>query len=94
MRTILEPNYPYTSTAFLHLHSNFRFVICFIYSTGKVGITLNIGWGEPADNTTSSADAAERSIQFAGGWFANPIWGATGGYPQVMIDKVHSIFHY
>ena len=59
-----------------------------------MGITLNIGWGEPADNTTSSADAAERSIQFAGGWFANPIWGATGGYPQVMIDKVHSIFHY
>lgn len=55
---------------------------------GKVGITLNISWGEPADNTTASADAAERSIQWAGGWFANPIWGATGNYPQVMIDLI------
>lgn len=55
---------------------------------GKVGITLNISWGEPADNSTTSAAAAERSIQFAGGWFANPIWGGTGDYPQVMIDKI------
>jgi len=57
-----------------------------------VGITLNISWGEPADGTQASADAAERSIQFAGGWFANPIWGGTGDYPQVMIDKVRFYF--
>lgn len=54
-----------------------------------MGITLNISWGEPADNSTASAEAAERSMQWAGGWFANPIWGPTGNYPQVMIDKVH-----
>jgi len=53
---------------------------------------LNISWGEPADNSTASADAAERSIQWAGGWFANPIWGATGNYPQVMIDLVYFQF--
>jgi len=48
---------------------------------------LNISWAEPEDNSTSAAAAAERSLQFAGGWFANPIWG-NGDYPQVMIDMV------
>lgn len=53
-----------------------------------MGITLNISWGEPEDNSTANIDAAERSMQFAGGWFANPIWGPNGDYPQVMIDQV------
>lgn len=53
-----------------------------------MGITLNISWAEPEDNSTASIDAAERSLQFAGGWFANPIWG-NGDYPQVMIDLVN-----
>ncbi|XP_046442120.1 lactase-phlorizin hydrolase-like [Daphnia pulex] len=55
---------------------------------GKVGITLNISWAEPEDNSTSAAAAAERSLQFAGGWYANPIWGPNGDYPQVMVDLI------
>ena len=56
-------------------------------STGKVGITLNIGWDEPEDGSAENIAAAERSIQFAGGWFANPIFGS-GDYPAVMKDQV------
>jgi beta-glucosidase/6-phospho-beta-glucosidase/beta-galactosidase len=55
--------------------------------TGKVGITLNIGWDEPEDGSAENIAAAERSIQFAGGWFANPIFGS-GDYPAVMKDQV------
>jgi lactase-phlorizin hydrolase len=57
-----------------------------------VGITLNISWAEPEDNSTSATAAAERSLQFAGGWYANPIWGPNGDYPQVMIDLVMVFF--
>ena len=58
-------------------------------TAGKVGITLNINWGEPINQTASAIDAAERSVQWAGGWFANPIFSSAGNYPQVMIDKVN-----
>ncbi|XP_046643173.1 cytosolic beta-glucosidase-like [Daphnia pulicaria] len=54
---------------------------------GKAGITLNINWYDPKDNQTSSQEAAERAMQFLGGWFANPIFG-DGGYPAVMRQKV------
>lgn len=60
-------------------------------SKGKVGITLNISWSEPENNSTANIDAAERALQFSGGWFANPIWGPNGNYPQVMIDQVRII---
>jgi beta-glucosidase/6-phospho-beta-glucosidase/beta-galactosidase len=56
-------------------------------ATGKAGITLNINWYDPKDNQTSSQEAAERAMQFLGGWFANPIFG-DGGYPAVMRQKV------
>ena len=51
-------------------------------------IALNFNWGEPADSTTASIDAAERNMQWVGGWMANPIFGSNGDYPQIMIDKV------
>lgn len=56
--------------------------------TGKAGITLNINWYDPKDDQTSSRDAAERAMQFLGGWFANPIFG-NGEYPAVMRQKVN-----
>ena len=55
-----------------------------------MGITININWAEPADNTIASANAAERHLQWAGGWFANPVFG-NGDYPQIMIDTVFII---
>jgi lactase-phlorizin hydrolase len=35
-------------------------------------------------------EAAERALQFLGGWIANPIYG-TGDYPDVMKQKVGKI---
>lgn len=55
---------------------------------GKVGITNVITFAEPVDNTNASIEAAERTMQFGGGWFANPIWGGNGDYPDIMISKV------
>lgn len=54
---------------------------------GKVGIALNINWYSPATDLTADADAAERALQFMGGWFANPIFGS-GDYPSIMKQKV------
>ena len=31
--------------------------------SGQVGITLNIGWSEPADSTTASKEASDRAIE-------------------------------
>ena len=58
-----------------------------MFGTGKVGIALNINGYLPADAEIASADAAERALQFMGGWFANPIFG-TGDYPSIMKIKV------
>lgn len=55
--------------------------------TGKVGITVNINWYESKDGQPENIEAAERALQFLGGWIANPIYGS-GDYPQVMIEKV------
>ncbi len=54
---------------------------------GKAGITLNINWYDPKDDQVTSQDAAERAMQFLGGWFANPIFG-NGEYPAIMRQKV------
>ena len=55
---------------------------------GKVGITLNMNWNEPAIfNETSHIEAAETKQQFQTGWFANPIF-VNGKYPDIMRQKV------
>lgn len=55
--------------------------------SGKAGITLNINWYQGKDDSIANADAAERAMQFLGGWFANPIYGS-GDYPGIMRLKV------
>ncbi|XP_067935078.1 cytosolic beta-glucosidase-like [Watersipora subatra] len=52
---------------------------------GKVGITLNVEWKEP--KYANQTAAADRSLDFMLGWFANPIY-VNGNYPQSMIDQV------
>ncbi|XP_076434590.1 lactase/phlorizin hydrolase-like [Babylonia areolata] len=55
---------------------------------GQVGITINYGWSEPLDPLNpSDVEAAERSIQFYGGWFGHPIL-VNGDYPDVMKWRV------
>merc|ERR1712223_2381741 len=57
---------------------------------GKVGITLNMNWAEPAIfNDSSHVEAAETKQQFESGWFANPIF-VNGKYPDIMRQKVKS----
>ncbi|KAM4697905.1 lactase/phlorizin hydrolase [Rhinophrynus dorsalis] len=51
---------------------------------GKVGISLNSDWAEPASSTNSAdVEAAERYLQFMLGWFAHPIL-VNGDYPDVL----------
>ncbi|XP_057373386.1 lactase/phlorizin hydrolase-like [Daphnia carinata] len=57
------------------------------FQQGKVGIALNVNWYSPATDLTADADAAERALQFMGGWFANPIFGS-GDYPSIMKQKI------
>ncbi|KAJ0396578.1 hypothetical protein P43SY_003319 [Pythium insidiosum] len=57
---------------------------------GRIGITLNCDWREPAPTSDPQAlkrneDAAERSLLFNLGWFADPVY--FGDYPQVMKDR-------
>ena len=55
---------------------------------GTIGITLNIHWAEPQDpRNPEHVDASERVVQFALGWFAQPIL-IDGKYPQVMRDQI------
>ena len=49
-----------------------------------MGITINYGWSEPLDpHNPANVEAAERSINFYGGWFGHPIL-VNGDYPDVM----------
>lgn len=57
--------------------------------SGKIGITLNCDWREPKacnnqDLFKKNQEAAERSLLFNLGWFADPIY--FGDYPKIMRD--------
>mmetsp|Transcript_35540 Transcript_35540/g.53794 ORF Transcript_35540/g.53794 Transcript_35540/m.53794 type:complete len:465 (-) Transcript_35540:120-1514(-) len=56
---------------------------------GLIGITNNCDFRFPK-NPASSADraAAQRSVEFCLGWFADPIWGEEGDYPPVMRERL------
>ncbi|KAG8688814.1 Beta-glucosidase 1B, partial [Ceratobasidium sp. 395] len=49
---------------------------------GQIGITLNGDWAEPYDQTPANIDAAQHALDFAIGWFADPIY--LGHYPAYM----------
>jgi len=51
---------------------------------GKIGITNNCDWREPASTKPEDVAAAERAVLFWLGWFADPIYGKTGDYPEPM----------
>ena len=52
---------------------------------GVCAITINSDWSEPQDaNNADDVTAAERLLQCKFGWFANPIFGSDGDYPDVM----------
>ncbi|QRV84762.1 glycoside hydrolase family 1 protein [Ceratobasidium sp. AG-Ba] len=49
---------------------------------GQIGITLNGDWSEPYDQTPENIAAAQHALDFAIGWFADPIY--LGHYPAYM----------
>ncbi|WVR09713.1 hypothetical protein IAU60_006789 [Kwoniella sp. DSM 27419] len=53
---------------------------------GTIGITLNGDWTEPFDDSPENIEAAQRKMDFAVGWFADPIH--LGRYPQSMVDML------
>ncbi len=49
---------------------------------GRIGITNNCDWREPLTDKPEDIEAAQRSIEFFLGWFADPIY--LGDYPASM----------
>ncbi|KAM4626992.1 lactase/phlorizin hydrolase-like [Discoglossus pictus] len=56
---------------------------------GKVGISLNSDWAEPASPTKDEdVRAAERYLQHMIGWFAHPVL-VNGDYPEVLKSQIN-----
>jgi beta-galactosidase len=53
---------------------------------GVIGITNNCDWREPKTDSVADKAAAQRSMEFFMGWFADPIY--LNGYPEVMHERV------
>ncbi|KAF2897348.1 hypothetical protein ILUMI_08827 [Ignelater luminosus] len=51
---------------------------------GNVSITIDLEWMEPGTNSTADREAAERSLAFSFGWYADPIFHPNGDYPEIM----------
>ncbi|KAL0945754.1 hypothetical protein HGRIS_012043 [Hohenbuehelia grisea] len=49
---------------------------------GQIGITLNGDWQMPYDDSPENIDAAQHALDFAIGWYADPIY--LGHYPPYM----------
>ncbi|KAJ3562816.1 hypothetical protein NP233_g9340 [Leucocoprinus birnbaumii] len=49
---------------------------------GQIGITLNGDWAMPYDDNQENIDAAQHALDFAIGWFADPVY--LGFYPPYM----------
>ncbi|KAJ7070514.1 beta-glucosidase 1B [Mycena amicta] len=49
---------------------------------GQIGITLNGDWQMPYDDTPENVEAAQHALDFAIGWYADPIY--LGRYPASM----------
>ena len=55
---------------------------------GELGITISGTYMFPMSDSKDDTDACDRGFQFNWGWWANPIFGANGDYPQVMKDRI------
>lgn len=53
---------------------------------GQIGITNNCDWREPLSDRLEDRAAAQRSLEFFVGWFADPIY--LGDYPESMKQRV------
>ncbi|KAJ8954765.1 hypothetical protein NQ318_014872, partial [Aromia moschata] len=53
---------------------------------GKISLTVDSFWFEPASDSPKDKAAAERQLQFMAGWFLNPIFN--GDYPKIMRERI------
>jgi len=53
---------------------------------GKIGITNNCDWNEPASSSAADIAAAERANEWWLAWFADPVW--LGHYPASMVARL------
>ncbi|KAL1512861.1 hypothetical protein ABEB36_002373 [Hypothenemus hampei] len=53
---------------------------------GQVGLVINFDWAEPVTKSAQDLEAQRRHIEFALGWWANPIF--LGNWPPLMIDRI------
>ena len=57
---------------------------------GQCGITLNSGYSQPEDpNNEKDVLASETAMSLYLGWWADPIYGGTGDYSQVMKNALN-----
>jgi beta-glucosidase len=56
------------------------------YQNGRIGMTNNSNWIEPRSDSDADRAAAQRSLEFFLGWFADPLY--FGDYPEVMRQRV------
>ena len=56
------------------------------HQQGRIGITNNCDWRIPLTDSEADRAAAQRSLEFFLGWFADPIW--KGDYPAVMRERL------
>lgn len=67
----------------IHIFSN---VVIFCFeNTGRISITLDSDWKEPATLIPRDVEAAERAMQFKLGWYAHPVF-VNGDYPEVNVQ--------
>lgn len=60
----------------------------FLIFSGKVGITISVGWSEPLDlYNPDDLEASDRATAFSFGWYAHAIY-INGDYPEVMKDSI------
>ncbi len=57
------------------------------HQNGRIGMTNNCDWREPKTDSEDDRAAAQRSLEFFLGWFADPIY--FGDYPEVMRQRVN-----
>ena len=56
------------------------------HQRGRIGISNNCDWREPLSDSPQDQEAAQRSLEFFLGWFADPVY--LGDYPQSMKERL------
>uniref|UniRef100_A0AC35G015 Beta-glucosidase n=1 Tax=Panagrolaimus sp. PS1159 TaxID=55785 RepID=A0AC35G015_9BILA len=58
------------------------------HQRGQLGITISGTWFYPETDTPENRQAVEDAYQFSWGWWAHPIFGKGGDYPEIMKTKI------